>query len=144
AAGATYTGNFRLAPNPGPAWITIQSSAIGSLPGPGNRVSPANSPAMPKLMTPNAASTLAMGTGANYYHIVGVEFTAAPGMYFQDLVLVGYSSETTLDQLPHDIDFDRVYIHSDAATGGKRGIALNGGATTVQNSYIAGLWSTWQ
>src|SRR5882724_6327288 len=63
AAGATYTGNFRLAPNLGPAWITIQSSALGSLPGSGTRVSPGQAGAMPKIVTPNSASALQLSTG---------------------------------------------------------------------------------
>jgi hypothetical protein len=143
-AGATYTGNFRLAPNQGPGWITIQSSAIGSLPGAGNRVSPDNAAAMPKIITPNSASALQITTGANYYHFIGIEFFAAPGIYIQDVIQVGTGGEPSADQLPHDIDFDRDYIHTDASSGGKRGIALNGGSTTVENSYISGFWSTWQ
>jgi hypothetical protein len=144
AAGATYTGNFHLAPNPGPAWITIQSSALGSLPGAGTRVSPSQAAAMPKIVTPNSASALQISTGANYYRFIGIEFFAAPGIYIQDVIQVGIGAEPSSDQLPHDLDFDRVLVHSDAGAGGKRGIALNGGATTVENSYISGFWSTWQ
>lgn len=144
AAGATYTGNFRLAPNPGPAWITIRSSALGSLPGSGTRVSPDQAAAMPKLVTPNSASAIQASTGANYYRFIGIEFFAAPGIYIQDVIQVGTGAEVSTDQLPHDIDFDRVYVHSDASAGGKRGIALNGGSTTVENSYVSGFWSTWQ
>jgi len=144
AAGATYTGNFHLAPNAGPAWITVQSSAIGSLPGPGSRVSPDQAAAMPKIVTPNSASALQITAGANYYHFIGIEFFAAPGIYIQDVIQVGNGTESSVDQLPHDIDFDRDYIHSDFPSGGKRGIALNGGSTTIQNCYISGLWSTWQ
>ena len=144
AAGATYTGNFRLPANAGPGWITIQSSAMGSLPGPGNRVSPSQASAMPKIVTPNSATTLQIADGANYYRFVGIEFFAAPGIYIQDLIQVGIGVESSVDQLPHDIDFDRDYIHTDAASGGKRGIALNGRSTTVENCYISGFWSTWQ
>src|SRR5690242_2405669 len=125
AAGATYTGNFRLPPNAGPGWITIQSSAMGSLPGPGNRVSPSQASAMPKIMTANSATAVQVAAGANYYRFIGIEFFAAPGIYVQDVIQVGIGVESSVDQLPHDIDFDRDYIHSDAASGGKRGIALN-------------------
>ena len=143
AAGATYTGNFRLASNPGPAWITIQSSGVGSLPA-GSRVSPSQAGSMAKIVTPNSAAGLQMTTGANFYHIIGIEVTSLPGSYVQDLVQVSFAIEGSVDQLPHDIDFDRDYIHADAGSGGKRGIALNGGTTTVQNSYFSGFWSTWQ
>jgi len=144
AAGATYTGNFRLAPNPGPAWITIQSSALGSLPGAGTRVSPDQAGAMPKIVTPNSGAALQLSTGTNFYRFIGIEFFAAPGIYIQDVIQVGIGAEPSTDQLPHDVDFDRVYVHTDASAGGKRGIALNGGATTVENSYVSGFWSTWQ
>ncbi len=39
AAGATFTGHYYLLSNSGPT-ITIQSSAMGSLPGAGSRISP--------------------------------------------------------------------------------------------------------
>jgi Ricin-type beta-trefoil lectin domain-like/Right handed beta helix region len=144
AAGATYTGNFRLAPNAGPAWITIQSSAMNSLPGAGVRVSPDQAGAMARIITPNAASAVQITTGANYYRFVGIEFSVAPGIYIQDVIQAGMGYEPSTDQLPHDLDFDRDYIHPDASAGGKRGIALNGGSTTVENSYVSGFWSTGQ
>jgi hypothetical protein len=143
AAGATYTGNFWLAPNAGPAWITIQSSALGSLPA-GVRVSPDHAAAMPKIITPNSGPAIQITTGANYYRFAGIEFSSAPGIYIQDTIQAGMGVEPSADQLPHDLDFDRDYIHTDPAAGGKRGIALNGGSTTVENSYISGFWSTWQ
>ena len=99
---------------------------------------------MPKIVTPNSASAIQLSTGANYYRFIGIEFFAAPGIYIQDVIQVGVGAEPSTDQLPHDIDFDRVYVHADASAGGKRGIALNGGATTVENSYVSGFWSTWQ
>jgi hypothetical protein len=40
SAGATFTGHFTLPSNPGPGWITIQSTAMGSLPPAGTRVNP--------------------------------------------------------------------------------------------------------
>ena len=99
---------------------------------------------MPKIVTPNSASAMQITAGANYYHFIGIEFFAAPGIYIQDVIQAGNGTESSVDQLPHDIDFDRDYIHSDFPSGGKRGIALNGGSTTVQNCYISGFWSTWQ
>jgi hypothetical protein len=66
--GATYTGNFSLAHNPGPQWITIQSSAMSSLPA-GTRVSTAKASFMPKLVSPNGGAVLAAAEGANYYRI---------------------------------------------------------------------------
>jgi hypothetical protein len=142
--GATYTGHFTLAPNPGPQWITIQSAAIASLPAAGTRVAPANAPLMPKIVTPDSDPVLAINGGANYYRLQGLEFNAAPGIYVQDLIRIGTTAESSNAQLPHDLDFDRDYIHGDPAAGGKRGIALNGGTTTIENSYFSTFISTGQ
>ncbi len=144
AAGAQWTGHFFLQPNPGSQWITIQSASMGALPGPGSRISSAQSASMPKLITPDGAPALQMTTGANYYRIQGIEFAPAAGVYVQDLVQVGNGSEPSVGQLPHDIDFDRDYIHANPVVGSKRGIALNGVNITVENSYIAGFTSTGQ
>src|SRR5438477_13156465 len=44
---------------------------------------------------------------------------------------------TSLANLPHDITFDRCYIHGDPTVGGRRGIAMNGNSIGVVDSYIA-------
>jgi hypothetical protein len=142
-AGATYTGNFTLAHNPGPQWITIQSSAMSALP-PGTRVSIAKASYMPKLVSPNGAAVIAAATGADYYRIQGIEVRPAAGVYAQDLIQIGTASETYADQLPHHFDFDRDYIHGDPKAGSKRGIALNGATITVENCYMSAFTSTWQ
>src|SRR3954452_19293230 len=49
-AGNTFTGSFTLRNiNTGSGWITIQSSALASLPGPDVRVAPSNAINMPKI-----------------------------------------------------------------------------------------------
>lgn len=143
AAGATYTGHYQLKPNSSSQWITIQSSGAGSLPA-GTRVSPNNASAMAKLVTPDGAAALLVPGGANYYRIVGLEFAPAAGVYAQDVIEVGVGNETSTAQLPHDTDFDRVYVHGDSYAGSKRGIAMNGINTTVENSYMSTFISNWQ
>ena len=100
--------------------------------------------AMPKLVAPDENAVLFIGAGANYYRIQGVEFTSAPGIYSQGLIEIGTGGETSNSQLAHDLDFDRDYIHGNSQAGGKRGIALNGGATTIENCYFSALISTGQ
>jgi len=143
AAGATYTGHYLLRPNSSSQWITIQSSGAGSLPA-GTRVSPNNASAMARLVTPDGGAVLQVPGGANYYRIIGLEFTPAAGVYAQDVIQVGIGNETSTDQLPHDTDFDRVYVHGDLRAGSKRGIAMNGINTTVENSYMSAFTSNWQ
>jgi len=138
-AGATYTGHFTLPANPGPNPITIQSSALSQLPGSGQRVDKSQSAQMPKLVTPDSAAVLVITAGANYYQFVGIEFTVTRGIYTTDLIRVGLGYETSASQLPHDITFDRDYVHGDVGgAGAHRGIALNGGTTTVKNCYFEG------
>ena len=144
AAGASFIGNFTLPSNNVRQWITIQSSAMSSLPGAGQRVSPSQTPLMPKIMSPNAGAALLIPSGANYYRIQGVEFTVAPGVYVNDLIQTGVATETVASQLPHHLLFDRDYIHGDPLSGGKRGIALNSATTTIENSYFAAFTSDWQ
>src|SRR3954453_8711168 len=143
AAGATYTGHFQLKPNSSSQWITIQSSGAASMPA-GTRVSPSNASAMAKLVTPDGGAVLQIANGAHFYRIVGLEFTPAAGVYAQDVIQVGLGSETSTGQLPHDTDFDRVYVHGDLRAGSKRGLAMNGINTTVENSYFSAFTSTWQ
>lgn len=144
AAGATFVGHYYLPPNPGPQWITIQSSAMNSLPVAGSRVSSTQAAAMPKLVAPDENAVLFAGAGANYYRIQGIEFAPPAGVYSQNLIAIGTASETSNSQLAHDIDFDRDYIHGDPVAGSKRGIAMNGGATTVENCYMSAFTSTGQ
>ena len=144
AAGAQFTGHFTLAPNNSGKWITIQSSAMSSLPATGKRVVPTQAQYMPKLITPDPNQALVIPGGANYYRIQGIEITVAPGVYVNDLISSGTGGETAVSQLPQNIDFDRDYIHGDPVSGGKRGIALNSAATTIENSYFAAFTSNWQ
>ena len=145
-AGTTFSGYFQLAAQPaGSGWITIRSSALAKLPGEGIRVSPGDAPNMPKLVAPSTGgSVLQAGAGAHHYRVVGIELTVAPGIYTLALVSLGYGTETSVGQLPHDLEFDRVYLHGDSAAGGKRGIALNCGAATIKNSWISNFKSTSQ
>lgn len=98
---------------------------------------------MAKIVTPNAGAALYFPSGANYYKLQGLEVTPASGIYVQDLIQVGYG-ETTVAALPHDVDFDRDYIHGESLNGGKRGIAMNGINVTVENCYMSEFFSGWQ
>src|SRR5690606_3473335 len=49
----------------------------------------------------------------------------------------GSSAQDTLEEVPHHLILDRVYIHGDPLHGQKRGVQLNSAATTIVNSYIA-------
>ncbi len=138
AAGATYTGNFTLPVKSGTGWITVRTSTPeGTLPAPGTRVSPANAGQMPKVVSTNSDPVVRTAAGAHHYRFIGIEFKTGAGHYIDTLIELGTGNDTSVTALPHDIIFDRCYVHGDPTVGSKRGIGLNGGATAVIDSYFA-------
>src|SRR5438270_3067728 len=79
AAGASYTGPFTLPNKAGAGWIYIQSSALSSLPVPGNRISPALAGLMPKILASGSAA-IQTASGAHQYRFIGIEFAPTPGL----------------------------------------------------------------
>ena len=143
-AGVEYKGNFILPAKAGTGVITITSSRMAELPAAGQRVTPANNVAMPRIVSANGSAALATAPGAHHYRIVGVEFTTPAGVYNGSIVQLGSGNETTDAALPYEIELDRVYIHGDPTVGSKRGVAFNGKALTVRNSWISDIKSNTQ
>jgi len=141
-AGATFVGPFTLPYKPGDAFITIQSSALQSLPGEGQRITPAQSSLMPRLVSPGRAEpVLRTAPAAHHYRFIGVEIsTIAADSFVYELVTLGNygSAQTALNQVPHHLIFDRCYIHAFPAQSLKRGVTLNSAETSILNCYIAG------
>jgi hypothetical protein len=139
-AGATFRGEFKLPNKPGAAdFVTIRSSAPDAqLPAPGERLDPARyAAALPKIVSGEAdAPAIATASGAHHYRFVAVEFGPTPRGE-GNIILLGNGEEKSLDELPHDIEFDRTYVHGDPAQGQRRGIAANGRAIRVVNSYFS-------
>ena len=138
-AGATFTGPFTLPTKPtGPGWIYVQSSQYANLPAPGTRVGPAHAAQMPKLVVSGAGGGAAVQTaaGAHHFRFVGIELAPVAGNFVYNLVQLG-AGETTLDQLPHDLIFDRCYLHGDPGQGTRRGIAMNAARVAVVDSTLA-------
>lgn len=142
-AGATYVGNFYLRPKIGAGWITIRSSNAAALPV-NRRVKPSDAANMARVLAPNAGAVFAADNAAHHYRLIGLELAAKPGIYTWNLICLGYGNETSLDQLPSDIELDRLYLHGDPVVGGKRGVTLNSKTTRILNSYMSDFKSTWQ
>jgi uncharacterized protein (TIGR03437 family) len=137
-AGATFTGNFTLPNKSGSGWIIIRSAAPdSSLPAPGSRISPSFANAMPKLVSANDKSILSVANGAHHYRFIGIEFTIASSVTRNNNLISLGDGQTSVDQLAHDLIFDRVYIHGNANATVRRGIALNSASTAVIDSYIS-------
>jgi hypothetical protein len=133
AAGATYTGNFRLPAKSGTSFIVITTNT--ALPPAGTRIDPSYRTRLATIKSPSGASALSAGSGANYYRIVGVGFDAnvdGDG----EVIALGRDTQTTLAEVPHHLELDRVLITGDAAVGQRRGIAVNAAHVTIANSDI--------
>jgi len=152
-AGVTFTGVFKL-----PAkscdddhWIIIRTSAAdGTLPPEGARLTPCYAgvvslPARPRYPCPSAVNvmpTIFAGgsqafvtqSGAAYYRLIGLNITHPPGMpNGQPDTLVAFTGGSGL---PHHMIIDRCWIHGDATSATKRGIAMNGSYLAVVDSTI--------
>ena len=137
-AGATFNGPFTL-PNKttGTGWIYVRSSAYASLPAPGTRVAIADAVNMPKITVSDlVGAAIQTNASAHHYRFVGIEFLPVAGRFVFDLIKIG-NGETSLASLPHDITFDRCYVHGNPSVGGRRGIAMDGISVAVVDSYIS-------
>jgi len=136
-AGAKFTGNFTLPNKPGAGWIVVRTAAPdGRLPAPGTRVTPASAGAFPKLISPNGRPVLTAAPGAHHYRFVGLEFTVTPDVAGYDLISLGNRPASAAD-VPHNLIFDRVYVHGTPTANLRRGIALNSAWTAVVDSHIS-------
>jgi hypothetical protein len=136
AAGATYTGPFGLPSKSGSGWITVRTSAPDDrLPAPGVRIDPSHGPLMPALVAASG-SVIATAPGAHHYRFIGVEIRPQAGQLLYNLVLLGSNARTASD-LPHDIVFDRCYLHGDPKKGTRRGLALNARSVAIIDSYLS-------
>lgn len=137
-AGATFTGPFTL-PNKtsGSGWIYVTSSNYSSLPAPGNRADPTDAVNMPKIAA-KAGNGRAIVTekNAHHYRFVGIEIAPPTNEGVTQLVQIG-NYDTSVATLPHDITFDRCYIHGNPTLGGRRGMAMDGISVAVIDSYVS-------
>ena len=139
APGATYTGSFVLPVHGGTSYITIRTNADpGLVPAAGMRMTPAYAPYLAKLKSGSTMAAMRTAPGAAFWRLQLLEFLPnAKSM--NDILALGDGSaaQNTLAQVPHHLIVDRIYLHGDAMTGQKRGIALNSGETAIVNSYVS-------
>ncbi len=138
-AGATFEGAFILPVKTGNEFITIRTSATDAqLPPVDKRIDPKKyADVLPKLKSNmKGKPTIFAGNGAHHFRFVGVEFASTiEGLY--NIIELGTTEEKTVAELPHHIEFDRVYIHGSPTEGQRRGIAANGKFIKITNSYIS-------
>lgn len=139
-AGASFKGSFNLPLKAGNEFITIRSSATDAqLPPPNTRIDPTKYAAvLPKLSSPTTEPVISTQTGAHHYRFVGVEFGGTKDGFY-NIIQLGSTEERKVEDLPHHIEFDRVYIHATSPLGQRRGIAANGKFVKITNSHISGI-----
>jgi GT2 family glycosyltransferase len=137
-AGAVYRGPFTLPLKSGAAGggtIVITTNAPGSLPPAGSRIDPGQADRLPTLVAAMPGPVLNIPPGVHGYRFVGLEIRPEAGQSLKNLVTIGGPSPDLGP--PSGIVFDRCYLHGDPAQGTLRGIAMNGGATAVLDSYLS-------
>jgi hypothetical protein len=150
-AGRTWTGTLRVTARPGASgYLTIQSSAIASLPQSGTRVTPGYAALMPRILLPPDVSGGAWEgiiidsstPPVEYVRFVGLEVAANPAVTGAqrsslDLVRLDQNTATSIEQLPNHIEFLRCYLHG-AITGELRNAFLaNARDFVLRDSYIS-------
>jgi glycosyltransferase involved in cell wall biosynthesis len=133
---AVYQGPFRLPATKGVGWIVV-STALPQpgLPAQGQRVNPSHAAVMPKLIA-SSGPVIQARRDAHHFRFVGLEIAPADGVFLYALVELG-NEDTEMDALPHDIVFDRCYLHGDPVRGTRRGIAMNSRDTAVIDSHLS-------
>jgi hypothetical protein len=142
-AGATFRGNFVLGVKTGSDYITIRTDVADALlPGSGSRITPAHSPYLAKLESPNVMPSLRTAAGAHHWRLMLLE-VGPTQLGVGEIIRLGegWLEQSLLAQVPHHIELDRLYIHGHPLYGQKRGIALNGAAITIRNCWIADIKS---
>lgn len=138
-AGATYKGPVKLPDKPGTDFITIRTSASDAeLPPANTRLDPKKyAAALPKIISDQKGEAAVVTTaGAHHYRFIGIDFgPTVEGFY--NIIQIGSGEETSVDQLPHHIEFDHVYVHGSPTYGQRRGIAANGRFIKISNSYFS-------
>jgi hypothetical protein len=137
AAGTVYTGNFTLSDKGNSTVaITIRTAGDDGLARTGERVMPSMAPRLAKIQSGNSAPAIQTAPGAHHWTLMLVEVV---GNGLGDLVTLGDGStaQASLARVPHDLTFDRVYVHGDPILGQKRAIALNSASTTITGSYFS-------
>src|SRR3989454_2745100 len=136
-AGATYPGTFTLPVKAAGDPILIRTNAPDSeLPPAVTLIRSAHFPLLAKVVA-NSGSVFTAAPGAHDFRLLGLEISPTPGTFLYNVVIMGDGTETSVAQQPHDIVFERCYIHGDPVAGSRRGIALNGRGISVLDSRLS-------
>lgn len=134
-SGHTYIGPYTLPLKTGNEWIIVRTNIPDAqMPDEDHRIDPSFAPLLAKIQGLPFQSALIFATGAHHYRLMDLEFNTQDYVY--DIIVAG-STETSAADVPHDLVFDRLYIHGHPTGGTKRGIRINSASTAVINCYIS-------
>ncbi len=138
-AGAVYRESLKLPNKPGIEFITIRTSASDAqLPAADTRLDPKKyASVLPKIVSNVKGEPAVLATnGAHHYRFIGIEFgPTIEGLY--NIIQLGTGEERSVEDLPHHIEFDRVYLYGSPTEGQRRGIAANGRHIKIVNSHFS-------
>lgn len=133
--GVDYTGPFDLPEKSGDGWIVIRTAVDEDLlPYPNERITPEHASYLAKILAKPGLSAIKTKSRAHHYYFTCIEIAATD--FSWNVVEIG-NGEKNVDDLPHDISFDRVYLHGHKNLGSRRGIAMNGQRIAVVNSWLS-------
>ena len=137
-AGETFKGAFKLPAKSGKEFITIRTSAPDAqLPPENRRIDPQKYRSiLPKLESDvRGEPVISAFDGVHHFRFIGIEFKPTiEGI--GNIIKIGTTKEDKLEDLPHHIEFDRVYLYGSEKYGQRRGIAANGRYIKIKNSYF--------
>ncbi|MCF8239545.1 MAG: T9SS type A sorting domain-containing protein [Saprospiraceae bacterium] len=133
--GMTYVGPYTLPEKTGDDWIVIRTNIPDDqLPLTNQRIDPSYAPVLAAFQAKPNLHAISTGPRAHHYYFFGLEFRTEG--FSWNVITIG-NGETNLDDLPHDLVFDRIYLHGHPTLGSRRGIAMNGRRIAVVNSYLS-------
>lgn len=145
-AGASWTGRFALKDKvDNGKWITVRSSRALELPF-GQRVTPADSSKMARLIPPDNLQALDFYPTSNGFVkarkwlFIGVEIQPNPNYQPSSLLIklgTNGSWQTSTEQAPEDIIFDRCYLHGLDNVDAFRAVSICGTRIALLNCNIS-------
>ena len=138
---ATFTGNFMVPEKDGDGWIYVISSALDDLPE-AERVT--GEQPMPVIQSNSVQPALHFEPAAHHWRFAGIELTTThdtTSATHYNVVLTGWSLDggnaaQSQDDLPHQLIFDRCYVHGTDSGNVRTGIGLNAMHAAVIHSRL--------
>jgi hypothetical protein len=93
---------------------------------------------MAKITAPAGLPAIQTDAGAHHYRIVGLELAPVDNTVdVYTVVALGNPGQTTLEEVPHDLVLDRVFVHGYPDRYLKRCVEMNSARTAVIDSHIS-------